>query len=91
VASYYGGQIVDYLAAAPQVPAILHLGKTDELIPPADVEAIRAAYPELPVFMYEAGHAFVAPNGHHADSARLSELRTLAHFSRSSGTGHSEA
>nr|MEA2799335.1 carboxymethylenebutenolidase [Phenylobacterium sp.] len=37
------------------------------------------------VFMYEAGHAFVAPNGHHEDSARLSKLRTLAHFSRNSG------
>jgi len=35
--------------------------------------------------MYEAGHAFVAPNGYDADSARLSRLRTLAHFSRNSG------
>ncbi len=85
VASFYGGQIVDYLAEAPQTPTILHLGKTDELIPPADVEAIRAAYPDLPVYMYDAGHAFVAPNGFHEDGARLSKLRTLAHFSRNSG------
>jgi carboxymethylenebutenolidase len=89
VVSYYGGQIVDYLAETPQVPTILHLGKEDELIPPADVEAIREAYPELPVFMYPAGHAFVAPNGYHADSARLSSLRTLAHFARN-GAGRSE-
>ncbi|MGH6911725.1 MAG: dienelactone hydrolase family protein [Phenylobacterium sp.] len=89
VVSYYGGQIVDYLAEAPKVPTILHLGKQDELIPPKDVEAIREAYPELPVFMYDAGHAFVAPNGHHADSARLSSLRTLAHFARN-GAGKSE-
>jgi len=85
VASFYGGQIVDYLGETPQVPTILHLGKADELIPPADVEKIRAAHPDLPVYMYEAGHAFVAPNGFHADSARLSKLRTLAHFSRNSG------
>ncbi|HXA39099.1 MAG TPA: dienelactone hydrolase family protein [Phenylobacterium sp.] len=85
VASFYGGQIVDYMADAPQAPTILHLGKADELIPPADVEAIRAAYPDLPVYMYDAGHAFVAPNGFHEDSARLSKLRTLAHFSRNSG------
>ena len=85
VASFYGGQIVDYLAEAPQAPTILHLGKTDELIPPADVERIREAYPDLPVYMYDAGHAFVAPNGFHEDSARLSKLRTLAHFSRNSG------
>jgi carboxymethylenebutenolidase len=35
--------------------------------------------------MYDAGHAFVAPNGYHADSARLAKLRTLALFSRNSG------
>jgi carboxymethylenebutenolidase len=85
VSSFYGGQIVDYLDDAPQVPTILHLGKTDELIPPADVEKIRAAHPDLPVYMYDAGHAFVAPSGYHEDSARLSTLRTLAHFSRNSG------
>jgi carboxymethylenebutenolidase len=85
VASFYGGQIVDYVAEVPRVPTILHMGKHDEMIPPADVETIRAAHPDLPVFMYEAGHAFVAPNGYHEDSARLSKLRTLAHFSRNSG------
>lgn len=85
VASYYGGQIVDYLAEAPRVPTILHLGKHDELIPPANVEAIRAAHPDLPVFMYEAGHAFVAPSGYDAESARLSHLRTLALFTRNAG------
>ena len=73
------------MGETPKVPTILHMGKTDELIPAADVEAIREAHPELPVFMYEAGHAFVAPSGYHEDSARLSQLRTLAHFSRNSG------
>lgn len=85
VAAFYGGQIAQFLDDAPQVPTILHLGKTDPLIPPADVDAIRAAHPELPVYMYDAGHAFVAPNGFHADSARLSRLRTLALFSRNGG------
>jgi carboxymethylenebutenolidase len=61
------------------------MGKTDELIPLSEVEAIRAAHPELPVFMYDAGHAFVAPSGHHAESARLAQLRTLALFARNSG------
>lgn len=89
VAAYYGGNIIDYVAETPRVPTILHMGKTDELIPLADVEAIRAAHPDLPVYMYEAGHAFVAPNGFHADSARLSSLRTLAHFARNGG-GRSE-
>ena len=90
VSSFYGGAIIQNLDAAPQVPTILHLGKTDELIPPEEVAAIRATYPDLPVYMYEAGHAFVAPNGFHADSARLSRLRTLALFARSGG-GRAEA
>ncbi|HLZ76915.1 dienelactone hydrolase family protein [Phenylobacterium sp.] len=85
VSSFYGGQIPDYLAETPRVPTILHLGKTDELIPPDRVEAIREAHPDLPVHLYDAGHAFVAPNGYHEDSARLSKLRTLAHFSKNSG------
>ncbi len=85
VASFYGGQITHYLDDAPQAPTILHLGKTDELIPPADVEAIRAAHPDMPVYLYDAGHAFVAPNGFHDESAGLSKLRTLAHFARHSG------
>ena len=90
VASYYGGQIVDYLADTPRVPILLHLGRTDELIPPADVARIREAHPELPVHEYPAGHAFVAPNGYVEDAARLSRLRTLALFANNGG-GRSEA
>jgi carboxymethylenebutenolidase len=89
VASYYGGQIIDYLGETPKAPTILHLGKADELIPPATVEKIRAAHPDLPVHEYDAGHAFVAPNGFHADAARLSRLRTLALFARN-GQGRGE-
>ena len=89
VASFYGGHIVQYLEDTPKVPTILHLGKTDALIPPADVETIRDRHPELPVYLYEAGHAFVAPNGYHADSARLSRLRTLALFARN-GAGRAD-
>ncbi len=85
VSSFYGGAIIHNLDVQPTVPTILHLGKTDALIAPDDVEAIRAAYPELPIYLYDAGHAFVAPSGLHADSARLSRLRTLALFARNSG------
>lgn len=85
VSSFYGGQIADYVQETPKVPTILHLGRTDALIPPARVEAIRDAHPDLPVHLYDAGHAFVAPNGFHAESANLSRLRTLQLFVRNSG------
>jgi carboxymethylenebutenolidase len=85
VACFYGGHIVRYAGETPRVPAILHFGRTDELIPPADVETIATAHPDLPIHLYDAGHAFVAPNGYHADSARLARLRTLQLFSRNTG------
>jgi len=86
VSAFYGGDIVRYRDETPKVPTILHFGKTDDMIPLADVEAIAGAHPDLPIFQYEAGHAFVAPSGHHADSARLSMLRTLQLFQRSGGS-----
>ena len=85
VSSFYGGQIPDYLDETPQVPTILHHGRSDDLIPPMSVEAIREAHPDVPLHMYDAGHAFVAPNGFHAESANLSRLRTLQLFARNSG------
>ncbi|NQE63371.1 dienelactone hydrolase family protein [Caulobacter sp. RHG1] len=90
VSAFYGGDIVAYKDETPKVPTILHFGKTDPMIPLADVEAIRDTHPELPIHLYEAGHAFVAPSGHHPDSARLSLLRTLQLFQRSGG-GKAEA
>jgi carboxymethylenebutenolidase len=86
VSCFYGGDIVRYVDDTPKVPTILHFGKTDPLIPLADVAAITAAHPDLPVWLYEAGHAFVAPSGHHPDSARLAMLRTLQLFQRAGGS-----
>ena len=85
VSSFYGGQIADHLDETPRVPTILHLGKTDVFIPPTSIDAIREAHPDLPVHLYDAGHAFVAPNGFNAESAHLSRLRTLQLFARNSG------
>lgn len=84
-ACFYGGHIINYAAETPRCPAILHFGKTDELIPPHDVDQIRELHPDLPIHEYEAGHAFVAPNGYHEDSARLALLRTRAFFHKASG------
>ena len=86
VSCFYGGDIIRYVADTPKVPTILHFGKSDPLIPPADVAAIEAAHPDLPVWLYEAGHAFVAPSGHHPDSAKLAMLRTLQLFQRAAGS-----
>lgn len=86
VSCFYGGDIAGYADEQPKVPTILHFGRTDPLIPMSDVEAITAAHPDLPVWLYDAGHAFVAPSGHHADSASLAMLRTLQLFQRAGGS-----
>jgi carboxymethylenebutenolidase len=85
VSAFYGGDIIAYVDETPAVSTILHFGRTDAMIPMADVEAITTAHPDLPVWLYDAGHAFVAPNGHHADSAKLALLRTLQLFQRAGG------
>ena len=87
VACFYGGHIVQHLDLKPKVPTILHFGRTDELIPPQDVDAVAQANPEVPIHLYDAGHAFVAPNGYVADAARLARLRTLQLFARNAGGG----
>jgi carboxymethylenebutenolidase len=86
VSCFYGGDIIGHVGETPKVPTILHFGKTDTMIPLADVAAIQAAHPDLPVWLYDAGHAFVAPSGHHPDSASLAMLRTLQLFQRAGGS-----
>lgn len=86
VSCFYGGNIIDHVEATPRVPTILHFGKTDGMIPLADVAAIETAHPDLPIWLYDAGHAFVAPNGRHDDSATLALLRTLQLFQRTGGS-----
>jgi carboxymethylenebutenolidase len=83
---FYGGDIAGYVDEQPKAPTILHFGRVDPMIPLTDVETIAAAHPDLPVWLYDAGHAFVAPNGRHEDSARLAMLRTLQLFQRAGGS-----
>jgi carboxymethylenebutenolidase len=88
--AFYGRRISELVEETPKVPTILHFGKTDASIPPDKVEEIRARHPEIPIYLYAAGHGFVSDRADHdADSARLARLRTLAHFSRH-GSGRGE-
>lgn len=91
-ASFYGRRISELVGETPKVPTILHFGKTDASIPTERVEEIRAAHPDIPIYLYEAGHGFVSDRraDYEADSARLARLRTLAHFANNGG-GRSSA
>jgi carboxymethylenebutenolidase len=81
---YYGGRIVDFLGETPQAPLLLHFGERDAHIPLSEVEAIRAAHPELPIHVYAADHGFNCDERASYDkpSADLALERTLAFFER---------
>ena len=83
--SFYGRRIPELIDESPRCPIILHFGKTDASIPPEVVEQIRAAHPDIPVHLYDAGHGFVSDRraDYDPDSARLARLRTLQLFQRS--------
>jgi carboxymethylenebutenolidase len=85
--SFYGRRIPELLGETPRCPTILHFGRTDASIPPEVVEQIRAAHPDVPVHVYDAGHGFVSDRraDHDPDSARLARLRTLRLFQHASG------
>ena len=88
---YYGRRIPELLSEAPKVPTILHFGRTDPTIPPETVEQIVAAYPDIPVHVYEAGHGFNSDRraDFSPDAARLARLRTLQLFALN-GAGRGE-
>ena len=85
--SFYGRRIPELLGETPRIPIILHFGKTDTSIPPATVEAIAAAQPDIPIHLYDAGHGFVSDRrvDHRPDAARLARLRTLQLFALNGG------
>ena len=82
VSGYYGGGIAQELEHAPRVPTILHFGEQDTHIPMTDVNAVKEAYPDLPVHVYDAGHGFNcdARGSYNEVAAGLAKERTLALF-----------
>ena len=83
-ASYYGSMVQANATLKPMCPTIVHLGRLDAGIPADAVkEAVAAANPDVPVYIYEdAGHGFnnEDPERHSAASAELARKRTLELF-----------
>ncbi|HLY55993.1 MAG TPA: dienelactone hydrolase family protein [Stellaceae bacterium] len=79
---YYGGHIAKAVGETPKIPIMLHFGERDAHIPMSDVEAIRKAHPEVPVYDYPADHGFNCDERASYDkpSADLALERTLAFF-----------
>jgi carboxymethylenebutenolidase len=78
---YYGSMVAkDAAESAPHCPVLLHFGAQDQHIPVSDVEKIRAAQPEIPVYLYDAGHGFSCHErpSFNAAADALAWSRTLA-------------
>lgn len=79
---YYGSLVPQFASETPKCPTILHFGRQDTSIPMEGVDKVRAAHPDVPVYVYEAGHGFNSDRrtDYHAESAYLAFERTLALF-----------
>jgi carboxymethylenebutenolidase len=87
--SYYGGQVAEMADEQPRCPVMLHFGETDQSIPMEQVETVRAKHPDLPLFVYPAGHGFSCDErgSYHAPSAKLAFERTVEFLKTHTGGG----
>lgn len=78
---YYAGGIGNVAKEEPSCPVMLHFGAEDAHIGKDQVDAVRAAHPEVQVYVYEgAGHAFnrdADPASYAPDASRMAKERTL--------------
>lgn len=79
VVCYYGGQIAANAAEMPRCPVMMHFGAKDAHIGPQEIAKIRSAHPDLPLFLYDAGHGFNCDQrkDFEPQSASLARQRTL--------------
>ena len=56
--SYYGGGVAGEAGRSAKCPVMMHFGELDAHIPMSDVEAVKAAQPDVAVFTYDADHGF---------------------------------
>ena len=80
--SYYGGGLADESGRTAKCPVIMHFGELDAHIPMSDVERVKAAQPDVPVYVYAADHGFNCDqrSSYHAESAAIAKQRTLEFF-----------
>ena len=90
---YYGGGIAAMVGGPgprpiPRCPFQLHFGEHDDHIPVSDIDKVKAAYPDAPIYTYDAGHGFNCDERGSYDkaSADVAWARTLAFFERAMRT-----
>ena len=76
---YYGSMVAGHAREKPKAPVMLHFGELDQGIPMSDVEQVKQARPEVPTFVYKAGHGFNCDErgSYDAASSKMALERTL--------------
>ncbi len=84
---YYGSLVPQFSHENPKCPTILHFGKHDHGIPMEGVEKVKAAHPEVKVYVYDAGHGFNSDRraDYNEEAAKLARQRTLDLFRANGG------
>ena len=85
--AYYGGNIGQMVHLKPKCPTILHFGEHDHGIPMETVNKIKAAHPDVPVYIYDAGHGFNSDrrDDYNDEAHKLGMKRTLELFRTNGG------
>jgi carboxymethylenebutenolidase len=81
---FYGRLIADLADVSPKAPVMLHYGARDASIPPDNIERVRQAAPDAPLYLYNTGHGFCRDGSHDFDAAArdLALARTMDWFAR---------
>jgi carboxymethylenebutenolidase len=77
---YYAGGIGKVAAEEPSCPVQLHFGAADDHIGKDQIDAVRAAHPQVEILIYEgAGHAFANEDrpSYVPEAAKLAHQRSL--------------
>ena len=82
--SYYGGGIGELLSIQPKCPTIFHFGEQDHAIPAEDINSLRQAHPECPIYLYPAGHGFNCEqrDSFNSTSSAIAFERTIQHLDK---------
>jgi len=85
--SYYGGRTASMVGEQPKAACIMHFGERDKMIPMTDVQKIKDAHPNVPVYVYAADHGFNCDERPSYDkaSAELALQRTVEFFAKHVG------
>ena len=82
--SYYAGGIGQLLSIQPKCPTIFHFGEQDHAIPAEEINSLRQAHPECPIYLYPAGHGFNCEqrDSFNSTSSAIAFERTIQHLDK---------